>query len=99
MPSVVVELDPRSLHLPPSRPSGPDPYKLNRQIALFGASTLGMPEPWAYRGSDDEIMLYNGVTRATRAAKLSPGTAIRVVIVGILRKPVGSLPTIGSLLP
>jgi hypothetical protein len=44
-------------------------------------------------------MLYNGVTRATRFARLSPGTAIRVVIVGMLRKPVGYLPTIGSSLP
>jgi hypothetical protein len=99
MPSVIVEVDPRSLHVPPSRLSGADPYKLNRQIALFGGSITNMPEPWAYRGSDGEIMLYNGVTRATRVAKLSPGISIRVVIVGTLRKPVGHLPTIGSFLP
>jgi hypothetical protein len=99
MPSVMVEVDPRSLHVPPSRLSGADPYKLNRQIALFGSSIANMPEPWAYRGSDGEIMLYNGVTRATGIAKLSPGTLIRILIVDTLRKPVGYLATIGSFLP
>jgi hypothetical protein len=99
MASVVVEVDPRTLHVPPSRLSGADPYKLNRQIAQYGGSMIGMPEPWAYRGADGEIMLYNGVTRATRIAKLSPGATIRVLVVGTLRKPVGSLPTIGSFLP
>jgi len=99
MASFLVEVDPRKLHVPPSRLTGADPYKLNRQIARFGGSFNGMPEPWAYQGSDGEIMLYNGVMRATRVARLSPGTSIRVLIVGTLRKPVGDLPTIGSLLP
>jgi hypothetical protein len=44
-------------------------------------------------------MLYNGVTRATRIAKLAPGTLIRIEVVDTLRSPVGHLPTIGELLP
>jgi hypothetical protein len=44
-------------------------------------------------------MLYNGVTRATRIAKLAPGTLIRVEVVDTLRHPVGNRPTIGDLLP
>lgn len=44
-------------------------------------------------------MLYNGVTRATRIARLAPGVLIRVEVVGNLRGPVGQLPTIGDLLP
>jgi hypothetical protein len=99
MPSQIVEVDPRTLHLPPSRPSGADPYKLQRQIARFGASTVGMPPPWAYWGADGLLMLYNGVTRATRIAKLAPGVTIRVEVVDTLRRPVGHLPTIGDLLP
>jgi hypothetical protein len=82
-----LDVDPRVLHVPPSRRTGADPFKLHRQIALFESSKAGMPAPWAYRGSDRELMLYNGVTRATRIAKLSPGT------------PVGHLPTIGDLIP
>ncbi len=73
--------------------------KLHRQVALFGSSSSGMPAPWVYRGSDGELQLYNGVTRATRIAKLTPGTLIRVEVVGDLAAPVGHLPTIGDLLP
>jgi hypothetical protein len=68
-------------------------------MAMFGSSMMGMPPPWVYRGSDGEFQLYNGVTRATRIAKLSPGTFIRVEVVGNLAAPVGHLPTIGDLLP
>jgi hypothetical protein len=99
MPRQFLDVDPRTLHVPPSRSTGADPYKLQRQIAQFGASTSGMPAPWVYRGSDGELQLYNGVTRATRIATLSPGTLIRVEVVGDLAAPVGNLPTIGDLLP
>ena len=99
MATQVLDVDPRTLHVPPSRMSGADPFKLHRQIAQFGSSAVGMPTPWVYRGSDGELQLYNGVTRATRIAKLSPGTLIRVEVVGDLAAPVGHLPTIGDCLP
>jgi hypothetical protein len=44
-------------------------------------------------------MLFNGVTRATRIAKLAPGTMFQVEIVGSINSPVGQFPTIGGLLP
>jgi hypothetical protein len=99
MPTQLLDVDPRTLHVPPSRLTGADPYKLHRQIAQFGAGMTGMPPPWVHRGSDGELMLYNGVTRATRIAKLSPGTLIQVEVTVRLGKPVGHLPTIGDLLP
>ncbi len=99
MPTQLLDVDPRSLHVPPSRLAGADPYKLHRQIARFGSGMGGMPAPWVFRGSDGELLLYNGVTRATRIAKLAPGTLIRVEVVGSLAAPVGHLPTIGDLLP
>ena len=99
MATQLLDVDPRTLHVPPSRLSGADPFKLQRQIALYGSSTTGMPAPWVYRGSDGDFQLYNGVTRATRVAKLSPGALIRVEVVGSLAAPVGQLPTIGDLLP
>ena len=94
-----IEVDPRELHVPPSRLSGVDPYKLQRQIIQFGASMTGMPPPWVYRGADGAFMIYNGVTRATRIAKLAPGVLISVDVVGTLRRPVAHLPKIGELLP
>ena len=93
------DVDPRELRVPPSRGQGADPLKLARQISLFGASSAGMPPPWVYEGSDGILMLYNGVTRATRVAKLAPGTLIRVEVIGKLPKAFAADPMIGDLLP
>jgi hypothetical protein len=58
-----------------------------------------MPSPWVYEASDGVLVLYNGVTRATRIAKLAPGTTIRVEVVGTLRRAYASEPKIGDQLP
>ena len=58
-----------------------------------------MPPPWVYVGADGELVLFNGVTRATRIAKLSPGTPVRVEVIGTIKSPLNSLPTVGDLLP
>jgi hypothetical protein len=100
MPSpVFLDVDPRTLHLPPSSRQGADPGKLQRQIARFGRSTVGMPAPWVYRGSDGALVIFNGVTRATRVAKLLPGALMRVEIIGDQNTPVGHYPTVGDRLP
>jgi hypothetical protein len=39
------DVDPAELRLPSSRFSGADPYKLQLQIARFGASAAGRPPP------------------------------------------------------
>lgn len=52
-----------------------------------------------YRGSDGELVLSDGVTRATRAAKLCPGALIPVELLGSLPHPVGHLPTVKEKLP
>jgi hypothetical protein len=49
-----------------------------QQIAVSGRSVAGLPTPWVYEGSDGVLVQYNGGTRATRIAKLAPGTIIRV---------------------
>ena len=77
-----LDVDPRTLHLPPSRLDGADPAKLQRQIARHGRSLQGMPPVLVYRGSDGELMLSDGVTRATRAAKLCPGSLIPAELLG-----------------
>jgi hypothetical protein len=98
-PRLFVAVDPRTLHLPCSRLSGADPVKLHRQIAKHGKSTQGMPLVEVYRGTDGELVIYNGVTRATRVAKLLPGQTIRVEVIDDLTTPVGHLPTVGDKLP
>jgi hypothetical protein len=99
MPPDLRDVDPRDLRLPSSRLSGADPMKLHRQIARFGASAAGMPPPCVYEGSDGALVLYNGVTRATRIAKLAPGTLIRVEVIGRIGRPFGASPKVGDLLP
>jgi hypothetical protein len=87
------------LHLPTSRISGADPVKLQRQIARFAKSTQGMPSLEVSRGSDGELMINDGVTRATRVAKLLPGDLVTVEVIDDLSAPVGHLPTIGDMVP
>jgi hypothetical protein len=93
------DVDPCELRVPPSRPQGADPAKLQRQIARFGRSAMGMPPPWVYETSDGVLVVYNDVTRATRIAKLSPGTLIRVEVVGKLRRACAGYLKIGDALP
>ncbi len=95
----VLNLDPSLLHLPPSRPSGADPVKLSRQIARHGVSTAGMPRLFAFRGSDGALVVYDGVTRATRVAKFLPGRTVPVEVIGDIPSPGGHLPTVGERLP
>jgi hypothetical protein len=93
------DVNPAELRVPPSRAQGADPAKLQRQISRFGRSASGMPPPWVYEGSDGALMLYNGVTRATRIAKLAPGTLIRVEVIGKFPIPVAGATRVGDLLP
>ncbi len=72
------DINPRELRLPPSRRTGADPLKLQLQIAQYGSSTAGLHPLWVYEASDGVLVVYNGVTRATRIAKLTPGTLVRV---------------------
>jgi hypothetical protein len=58
-----------------------------------------MPPPWVYEASDGVLVVYNGVTRATRIAKLAPGTTICVEVVGRLRRPYAGEPKIGDQSP
>jgi hypothetical protein len=98
-PRVFLDIDPRTLRVPGSRRSGADPFKLHRQIARFGSSVQGMPQIEVSRGTDGELVINNGVTRATRIAKLVPGTTVRVEVIDDLPIPVGSFPSIGDLIP
>jgi len=58
-----------------------------------------MPPLEVSRDTDGELVINNGVTRATRMAKLSLGTLVRVEVIDDLPIPVGSFPSIGDLMP
>jgi len=93
---VFFDVDPATLRLPQERIDGADRVKLQRQIARHGRSLTGMPPVLVYRGSDGELVLSDGVTRA---AKLCPGAVIPAELLGPLPHPVGHLPTVKDKLP
>jgi len=98
-PRVYLDIDPRVLHLPTTRSTGADPFKLQGQIARFGSSMKGMPALEVSRGADGEYVINDGVTRATRIARLLPGVFVRVEIIDDYPAAVGHLPTIGDTIP
>lgn len=59
----------------------------------------GCPRPGSTRLRTGYSWCYNGVTRATRIAKLAPGSLIRVEVVGKLRRACAGYPKIGDVLP
>jgi hypothetical protein len=91
-------VDPNELRLPSSRSSGADPGRLQHQIAKYGKSITGMPRLLAYEGSDGVLVLYDGATRATRVAKLLPGTMVQLEVIGKLKRPRAQYRRIGDAL-
>ena len=91
---VFLDVDPADLHLPGGRQEGADPAKYQRQLSRFDKSTTGMPPLQVTRGSDGELMINDGVTRATRLARLRPGQLIRVEVIDEVEVPLGHLPTV-----
>ena len=81
-----IEVDPGELHLPPGRSQGADPAKLARQISKYGDSLDGMPPLQLTRGKSGHLRINDGVTRATRAAKLQPGQLVDAEIIHELPK-------------
>jgi hypothetical protein len=99
-PREFLDIDPRTLRLPWSRRNGPDPLKWARQLSRFGYSTQGMAPLLVYRCKDGELLIYEGVTRANRVAKLLPGQTVRVeVIANHLSADVSKHPTVAEKLP
>ncbi len=88
------EVDPTKLRLPPSRASGADPWKLHLQIRQFGSSKVAMPPILVYQDPDGVLEISDGVTRATRIAKLAPGETVPVIIIGHYRRSRAGSPTV-----
>jgi len=86
MSDVIQQVLPGELRLPPSRASGADPWKLHQQIRQFGGSTSGMPPILVYQDPDGLMEIIDGVTRATRIAKLAPNQRVSVIIIGQYRR-------------
>ncbi len=58
-----------------------------------------MPPLLVSRGTDGALVINDGVTRATRVARLLPGVLVRVEVIDDLPIPVKSHPSVGDRLP
>lgn len=59
-----------------------------------------MPTLEVTRGANGELVINSGVTRATRVAKLLPGTTVRVEVIDTIPTwDLSSYPTVGDKLP
>ncbi len=95
-----IQVDPRTLRLPPGRVDGADPGKLATQISRHGKSIDGLPPPLVIRGKNGELQLIDGVTRATRVGKLLPGLPITAEVIETRPKlDLSRYPTVGEKLP
>jgi hypothetical protein len=98
--SEFIDVDPAERYVPPSRVQGADPGKLARQISKHGNSLDGMPPLQLIRGKGGNLRINDGVTRATRAAKLRPGELIPAeVIQNLPRLDVTRMPKVKEVLP
>ena len=94
MSEPIREVDPSELRLPPSRLGGADLWKLQQQIRRFGSSKDGMPPLFVFEDPDGVLEITDGVTRATRMAKLVPGETVPVIVVGRYRRSRASSPSV-----
>jgi len=94
MSQSIRDVDPNDLRLPPSRASGADPWKLHQQIRQFGSSRDGMPPLLVYEDPDGVLEISDGVTRATRVAKLAVGETVPVIVIGHYRRSRASSPRV-----
>ena len=94
MSQPIREVDPNDLRLPPSRADGAELWKLHRQIRQFGSSKDGMPPIFVYEDRDGVLEISDGVTRATRIAKLAPGETVPVVVIGQYKRTRANSPCV-----
>jgi hypothetical protein len=92
------EADPKDLRLPPSRVSGADQWKLHQQIRQFGSSKVGIPPILVYEDPNGILEISDGVTRATRIAKLAPGILVPVMVIGRYRRSRSASRSVGDTL-
>ena len=79
-------IDPGSLRLASGRQDGAKRTKFLRQVQLFGDSDEGMPAIEVTAGMNGELMINDGVTRATRCHYLAPGRPVLVEVIDVRPK-------------
>jgi hypothetical protein len=98
MTDPIREVDPAEVRVPPSRSGGADAWKLHQQIRRFGSSKAGMPPILVHEDPDGILEITDGVTRATRIAKLNSGETVPAIVIGRYRRSRASSPRVRDVL-
>jgi hypothetical protein len=84
--SIFRDVDPGDLRLPPGRQDGAVASRYHKQVKDYGADVAGMPPIEVTEGGGGELMINNGVTRATRIHYLAPGQLVTVEVTEVKPK-------------
>ncbi|MBC7816135.1 MAG: hypothetical protein IAG10_04480 [Planctomycetaceae bacterium] len=76
-------VDPGDLRLSTGRQDGAKRSKYLQQVQQFGAEITDMPPIEVTEGRDGELMINDGVTRATRCHYLAPGELVPVDVIDV----------------
>ena len=80
MSDIVRYVQPGSLHVPPERLDGADPMKLQDQYNEHQFNLSEMPPLEVIETAGGKLVIFNGVTRATRSYMIDPNRTVPVVI-------------------
>jgi hypothetical protein len=78
-------VDPGDLKLSTGRQDGAKRSKYLQQVQQFGAETFGMPPIEVTEGREGQLMINDGVTRATRCHYLASGRLVSVEVIDVRR--------------
>ena len=94
------QVNPGTLRLPPTRSSGADPFKLSQQMKQYGSSTEGMPPIQVTQDQNGEMMINDGVTRASRIDTYnqmnSTVNSVPVMVIEQTSQNLSTLPTVAK---
>ncbi len=76
-------VQPGLLRVSPMRPEGADPTKLQDQFNEFGFSKDDIPFIEVTLGSNGEMMINNGMTRATRCCMINSEQPVSVEVIDV----------------
>ena len=93
-------VNPATLRLPPERSQGADPFKLSQQMQKYGNSMQGMPPILVQEDAKGEMMIMDGVTRATRIYIINQMNStvnnVPVMVIAQTTQDLNSLPTVAN---
>ena len=76
-------VQPGGLRCPPERADGADPMKLQDQFNEHGMDTSGMPPLQVIEGKNGQVVIYDGVTRATRSFLVEPTALVPILVTAV----------------